>query len=214
MTARERELELLVIDLAEQKNYLEKMLSKQKESEILLSELLKNFIHNKSMADTTKCGYNNIISNHLIPYFESVFISDLTTEMIDRYVVFKQNAGLSNQTIRHHLTVLKSAFTYARKKGMAITFKVETSVNLYIEPYKFEILTFNEINSLINSLKDNDIFLPILISSLLGLRRSEVVGRHSPAAESFTAEFRIFRTKTAQNSKALNVLHISQREVR
>lgn len=176
MTARERELELLVVDLASQNNQLAKQLELQKKTNIPLSQLLNDFIANNRIAETTKCGYSNIVSNHLIPYFINVKLLDICTELIDEYVVYKQNTGLSNQTIRHHLTVLKSAFSYAKRKGIDISYKIETTISLCVEPYQFEILTFDEINLLISELKNHDIYLPVFLSSILGLRRSEAIG--------------------------------------
>lgn len=178
VTQRERELELLVISLSKKNQELEQLIEKEKKSNMSFIELLDMFINEKQMAISTKCGYVNIVSNHLKPYFatKDVKINDFNIFVVDEYIKYKQLEGLSNQTIKHHINVMKSAFTFGRKKGMTITSKVETSIKLLVDPYKFDVLSFEEILEYIKALENTDLYLPVLLSSMLGLRRSEVVG--------------------------------------
>lgn len=62
---------------------------------------------------TTLYGYKVIINNHIIPHIGKIMLKNLRVDDINRYFSILSNEGLSNNTIKKHYNLLKSALNQA-----------------------------------------------------------------------------------------------------
>lgn len=67
---------------------------------------------------TTTADYRAMVENHLIPFFGSKKLAEITTSDVSEYVVKKRAAGFEPRTINVHLTRLNSIFDAARREGL------------------------------------------------------------------------------------------------
>lgn len=66
-----------------------------------------------NLSPRTTEGYEYIFTRHIIPALGSLVLSQLKPEHLSKYYSEKQKAGLSNQTVRHHHTVIHKALKTA-----------------------------------------------------------------------------------------------------
>lgn len=182
MNERIRELELLVIDLTEKNNKLEKQLQKKNLGAVEFTSFLIDWFecHKTKVRRVTANGYYLHLSKHIIPYFKdkAVNLCDVTPLMINQYIISKFSDGLSPQTIKHHFSTLRCAFNYALKNELIDRNPCDFIIKELptVNKYKPSILTFDEIISFAKTIKNQPIYIPVLLAGLLGLRRSEVLG--------------------------------------
>jgi integrase len=66
-----------------------------------------------NLSPRTTEGYEYIFTRHIIPALGNLVLSQLKPEHLSKYYSEKQKAGLSNQTVRHHHTVIHKALKTA-----------------------------------------------------------------------------------------------------
>lgn len=147
--------------------------------DILFSEFMENWLSDmKTQVQQSTIDSYQFALNHIVPYFKekSIKLCDLKPEHIQKYYAEKLNNGLSaNTVIKHHCNIHKA---------------LESALRLNIIPYnpadrvevpkkkKFLAKTYNknQMKKLLNSVNGNPIEAAVIITSYLGLRRSEVLG--------------------------------------
>lgn len=141
------------------------------------TEWLDNHSKKNDLSPTTINGYENIINNHVIPYFGQRKLQDLKTYDIQKYFDDKFNSGLSAKTLTQHYRVIKKALTYALKMKL-IEYDICRDVERPKEK-KFEqqILTIEQVTQLLELIKGNWYYeVPVVLGVLVGLRRGEILG--------------------------------------
>lgn len=135
--------------------------------------------------NTYRSYYGNM-KNHIIPYFKAnpVEIQDITPMVLESYYysLLKPNSNLetgnalSPTTIRHHHQNISKALSDAIRNGY-IKSNPAASVKLPKKKnFKPIFLNSRQLNDLINLFEGTFIELPVKLSSVYGLRRSEVLG--------------------------------------
>jgi integrase len=81
---------------------------------------LDTFPEQRQHRRTTRADYRAVVENHLIPWFGSMRLTEITTAEIDRYVASKRRGPhpLGPRTLGLHLTRLGSIFDSARRQGV------------------------------------------------------------------------------------------------
>ena len=72
-------------------------------------------VHRGKIEATTREGYENILHNHLIPYFQGTKLKAFLPLHIEEYYNSKRRSGLSNNTLQKHHAFLSKAFNDAVK---------------------------------------------------------------------------------------------------
>ena len=110
---------------------------------------------------------------HLIPYFGEIRLDKITTFRIEQYKAKKIKAGLANQTINNHLTVLSSCL-HAAEDWVNLE-KLPKIKRLKVPPSQFDFLSPEELKRLLAH--TNGMWRElILMASKTGLRRGELRG--------------------------------------
>ena len=145
--------------------------------------------------------YESMCRNHVIPYFKdmNLLLIEVTGEDLQMFINYekrngnrsldkKKKSGLSPSSVKHIRTVLTQIFKEARKQHLitdnpcefiSIPRQIKRDVTVYDE---------DEIQEMLDKLKDEEIFPVIYVTLIFGLRRSEVCGLKWDSVN--------FRTKT------------------
>ncbi len=124
----------------------------------------------------TYSGYAIHVEKHFKPYFKGYFLETITSNDIEKYFSLKLSDGLSSQTVKSHRSTLRAIFSFAYNHDMISENVVMKTDAIKTEKFDYHTLPFNEIWRLLEVAKNLNDYPPILLSALLGLRRSEALG--------------------------------------
>lgn len=185
-----------------------------------------------SKAPSTIAGYR-FYANDVITYFTEICpvrTVELTSKMIEKYqhwermrrqpnyigeyakrAKYNNGSGIEN-TIKHRTTLIRSALQYAKRAGIVVR-NVASSRDCQIElprPMRnvFPILTWEEAKALLDETKGEPLWfrLVVLVATLYGLRRSEIVGLRFENIDWAVGEITICWTITQQTIDGKNVI--------
>ncbi|MCL2020415.1 MAG: site-specific integrase [Oscillospiraceae bacterium] len=127
---------------------------------------------------TTYDNYVHMLEKHVYPYFKALGITLIQVKPlhIQQYHSAKAEEGLSPNTIIKHHAIIRTSLKTAIKQGIIR----ENAADLVDRPkrkrFTAEFYNKDEINQLLNVIKDTAIETPVLMASYFGFRRSEVIG--------------------------------------
>lgn len=145
-------------------------------SKLWLKDIRLNVKH------STFVKYTNIVTNHILPYFENYAISRMDTELIKQFANEKltkgnlnKNGGLSAKTVRDILSVLKLLFRYIESQGEDINcdFEQITIKSSRKQAEEISLSVQTVLTQYLLSDMDN-IKLGILICLYTGIRLGEI----------------------------------------
>lgn len=142
----------------------------------LLDYWMKKYVkHN--CEETTKYGYNNIITKHIAPYFGELELSKLQPMHIQNYYDdLIEQKGLSPNTVHKHHACIRKALDFGMKQQWVYR-NVADAVELpKKERFKGKSYTKQQLNELLQKVKGTKLEVPIYLASYLGLRREEISG--------------------------------------
>ena len=127
---------------------------------------------------TTYIGYEQVIKGRLYKYFKAkkIKLVDLKPKHIQDFFDFLFSDGLSGSTVKHYRANISKAL-----KSAMITELIDSNPATKLEPIKVKDYTAdyyspNELMKLMEIIKTTTIELPVIIASVYGLRREEVIG--------------------------------------
>lgn len=142
-------------------------------------------IQSEVKANTYRSYFGNM-TNHIIPYFRQnkIQLQELTPFDLEEYYKsklqanskIKSSAVLSATTIKHHHQNISKALSDAVRKGLIMVNPASSAKTPKAEKFKGEFLNQKQVNELLLLFKGNVIELPVLLCSVYGFRRSEVLG--------------------------------------
>jgi integrase len=114
----------------------------------------------------------SILKAHLVPFFGSKSLEEISGSDVEKFKAKEKKANLSNKTINNFLIVLKRCLRVAQEESL--TERVPKIKLLKVEPQKFDVLSENECQTLLNGctglIKDM-----ILLTLRSGLRLGELL---------------------------------------
>ncbi len=117
-------------------------------------------------------------SRKIIAYFKekNIYLETVTSNDIEEFYKYLREQGLSSNTIRRHHANIYTSLEKAVKNNM-ISKNPANYVQLPPkEKYNANYMQPKQLNNLLKVFKYTDIFTPVFICALMGLRRSEVLG--------------------------------------
>lgn len=125
-------------------------------------------------------GYMNILENHLIPYFDEkgIILSDVSSDEINSYLLYKLNNGFSSSTVNKHRNVMGQALRAAYAKGWIQSDIMLDVMEIAPEPPKkgTKGVSPEMLNSVLQIAEGTDIYIPVMLSVRYGLERAEILG--------------------------------------
>ena len=146
----------------------------------LLMDYLQAWLEEKklSIAISTYDTYQSLYSGRMTDYFgpRKICLADVTAEIIVEFYSWLQEQGLKGSTILHYHAFLSSAFKTARKRKMISENPFDCIERPRKETYVPTYYSADEARNLLILAKDSEIYVPVVLSTYYGLRRSEVLG--------------------------------------
>jgi hypothetical protein len=71
-------------------------------------------------SDNTRANYAQIVRVHIAPALGMVTLSELTAEMVDKFLAAKADEGLAKTHVSRMRTILADALRHAERRGLVI----------------------------------------------------------------------------------------------
>lgn len=123
-------------------------------------------------------SYDNMVSARIRPHFEKLNL--LLTEVEPKHIKMLYDEileqGYTTNTVIHYHAVLHQALAYAVKNDYILSNPVDRVKRPKKNKHISSFYTKEEILTLLDIAKDDPIYIPIVLSSYYGFRRSETLG--------------------------------------
>ena len=153
---------------------------------LIVEDFFINWLENEiklRTTDSTYRSYKNMIYKHIIPKIGNITLSLLNRSHIEKLYI--EEVKKSHSSVRQTKAILESALKFALRKKLisanpTVGAKLPKSCSkgeyktLHINTKK--TLSMEQLKTLIKASKGTSIYLQILFSALMGLRKSEVNG--------------------------------------
>jgi integrase len=114
----------------------------------------------------------SILRTHLLPAFGRISLDEITRAAVDRYKIAKRDVGLSAKSINNHLSALHKCLDKAQDWGVITS--VPRFSKLPVGPIPFAYLRSDEVEALLATAGDTDLYAMIVAAVRMGLRYSEL----------------------------------------
>lgn len=123
-------------------------------------------------------SYDNMVSARIRPHFEKLNL--LLTEVEPKHIKMLYDEileqGYTTNTVIHYHAVLHQALAYAVKNDYILSNPADRVKRPKKNKHISSFYTKEEILTLLDIAKDDPIYIPIVLSSYYGFRRSETLG--------------------------------------
>lgn len=128
-----------------------------------------------NIEETTKLGYKSKIKCHIKPSIGDILIGSLRTEHIQKMVNGMIERGLSPKSIRETFNNINSAMKKAVTLRL-IPYNPCEAVELpKLKKYRTNVYSPEMMQTLLDKAKNTDMYLPIFLLVMIGLRRGELL---------------------------------------
>lgn len=128
-----------------------------------------------NLSVTTASNYEGQIQRYLDPILGKIPLRVLQNSHIQSWINKLQADGLSAKTIRNVYMNLNAALKKAKTLRMINDNPCEGTVLPKREKIRYNIYTAEEINAMLEAAKCTDMYFPLLLESMSGLRRGELL---------------------------------------
>jgi len=125
--------------------------------------------------DSTHGTYHRVIHNHVIPYFNNIELRNINNKIVQDFIAYKHDSGLSAKTIHDMVIILLQIIKYAEKEKYIIDFDYDIDLpKLQIK--EAQILTSAEEEKLNDYLKNNLTLINfgVILTKETGIRIGEL----------------------------------------
>ena len=159
-----------------------KVVPKRNPADILFIDACEAWVAKHDCEETTRDAYALTCRAHLRPYFEplGLYLSDITEDVIQEYIDVKTakngSRPLAGTTVKNHMAVISG--TLKDRKNKKIVQPIRFDDLEYPTDKKFEATPYTkeELQLLLDACEKSPIRDAIILTAMLGLRRSEVLG--------------------------------------
>lgn len=137
------------------------------------------------MDEVTYQGYESLANSHILPYFDAsgLKLQQVTRQLLQDYMDEKAahgrkdgKGGLSPRSLRLHKNILYQALTEAVKAGLLSANPCEYIDLPSVPRHEAHFYTAEQVQTLLDSIRDDPLFPLVKITAIYGLRRSELLG--------------------------------------
>ena len=146
--------------------------SKKKVSE-WMDEWLENYLPN--IEETTRRGYRNKIKCYIKPAIGDIFIKALKPEHVQRMVNDMIDRGLAPKSVRDAFNNVNAAMKKAVKLRLVPYNPCEAVELPKLKRYRANVYTLDMIHNLLDTAMGTDMYLPVFLLVMVGLRRGELL---------------------------------------
>lgn len=140
---------------------------------------LESYVKTKTKPSTLR-SYENIIHTHLIPSFGDYFLTDITTDKLQKYIADRLQT-VKPKTVINEIVPIKKMFKHAVRWNYLKVNPAQYLERPRVEREEMSILTPDEISKLLNEFKSDGITpnrdrILILTAVQTGMRAGELYG--------------------------------------
>lgn len=174
-------------------------------TKMAFSEFLEHWMENYvkyNCEETTIYGYRNIIFKHIIPFLGNFELQKLQPAHIQQYYKYLMDDKLlSPNTVHKHHACIRKALDYGLKQQF-VHRNVSDAVTLpKKEGFIGQSYTKEQLNELLEGVKNTKLELPIYLAGYLGLRREEINGLQWDCVDFKERLIHITKVRTCAGSK-------------
>ena len=134
-----------------------------------------------NLAPTTMTSYRRNIKKSIAPYFRELGVTvddvERNPQLIqDYYTYLRKERGNGASTVRRHHANIRKALQNGVKTDLILSNAADKVEKPKPEPYKAKFYDADQMNEVFALLKGHRLYLPVLVTSFYGLRRSEFLG--------------------------------------
>lgn len=141
-----------------------------------VQEFLQVWLDGLSLEPSTLRGYEQVVRVHLVPALGRIKLDRLTAIDVDRMLRQKAGTGLSPQSRATIRAVLRSAMSFAVRKGIVTRSVVTLSEPVKTRVYEAAYLTRGEAQAFLEAAKGDRFEALYSVAIPLGLRQGEILG--------------------------------------
>ena len=158
------------------KEVLENMESENSENSF--SAYAKKYLERRRCvwAFSTYLGTSRAVINRIFPFFKGKKLSEITVSDIKEFQTFLRKKGLSENTVKHYTTYLRSILNEAVEDGIITKNVVRKLKPIKILLKERTIFKAEELKVILEKIKETDLEIPVLLGLKYGLRVSETIG--------------------------------------
>lgn len=138
-----------------------------------MDEWLANYLPN--IEETTRIGYQTKIRCYIKPAIGDIRIKSLRTEHVQKMVNDMKDRGLSPKNIRDTFNNINAAMKKAVKTRLVPYNPCEAVELPKLKKYRANVYSAETIHTVLDAAKGTDMYLPILLLVMVGLRRGELL---------------------------------------
>lgn len=162
----------------------ESMTHAERERNRLANTLVEDYLlewvdnHRPNIEPETYEQYKAYIEGRMIPFFEKlkITVKELTGDEINDFYTSLRRDGLSGASAQRYHSVLHKAFRDAVQRRIIPANPVDQAMRPKREQFIAEYYNADEMKNLLELVKEDEIYIPIMLAAYYGLRRSEVLG--------------------------------------
>ncbi len=145
-------------------------------SEMPLGEYIKEWANRNriNVQATTYDGYMHMVERHIQPYF-TMKIKAVKPLHIQEYMNSKIESGLSANTVGKHYTLIKTALKDAVINDLIKSNPADKVKKPKKAKVQHNFYTAEQLRTLLSTVMNTDMELPVMFAVLFGLRRSEAL---------------------------------------
>lgn len=148
--------------------------------DMLFSDYIKEWLKSieNQVAKSTYKGYYDHVNGRMISYFENeeILLRDVSLADIYNYIEHLFSEGLKPNTVKHHRSILSCVFTRAVEQELFEYNFINNLKPIKSDQYIGNFYKHDELLHLFEVVKDTTIRLEVILASVYGLRREEVLG--------------------------------------
>lgn len=178
-----------------------------KGKEVMFVDFYKQWLEHKKpeLQPSTYFEYTRIYQNYVLPYFKSQgkLMEEITPEDVAGYYRHLKNSyGMTNNSVIRHHANMYTCFKYAYAEGYLPYMLMDRVQRPKEEKQQdFNYYALDELLELFTMAKGSNIYTPILLAAILGLRRSELLALKWDAINFHTGAVTIKRKMTRDKTK-------------
>ncbi len=156
-------------------------------TDILFSDYIRIWLEQiaRTIDAVTLQSYKLVADGHILPYFDAkkLKLTDVDHKLLQQYIDLKHKSGrldgkggLSPRTLRHHKNILTQPLDLAVKNKLIPSNPCQFLILPPLERYESSFYNEQQLSELFAALQDDPLLPIVKITTLYGLRRSELLG--------------------------------------
>jgi integrase len=144
-------------------------------SKLKVAEHVRARIDIWKIGNSTRERYKTLLKKQIAPHIGEVMLQRLSTIDVERWHSKLLGAGLSPVTVRHAHKLLRKAIGDAQKHSMVPRNVAALQRAPAVPKKEMQILTREQVNDVVDRLRDHEIFPKAMLALYCGLRAGEIL---------------------------------------